>query len=106
MLRILLRMWVLITLGWWIYNLWLNRDKLATLRDRDWGQALEYGINNIFCDLKLAKLCRDVSVSFFQRGQVNETFGLIVTFVGWPFLLLIVCLLLAWALKRPAGYRV
>jgi hypothetical protein len=101
MLGVLLRFWLVITILWWGYNLYIHRDKLGTLKERDWMQALEYGVNNIFCEIKIFGNCKAISVPFFQRSQVNETFGLIVSFIGYPMLALIACLILAWILHKP-----
>jgi hypothetical protein len=100
-LAILLRLWVVVTIAWWAYHLYLYRDKLSTFKTRDWGQAFEYGVNNIFCDFPALGLCKDVSVSMFKRTEVNETFGLIVTFVGWPVLFLVMCPIVAWIIRAP-----
>lgn len=102
MFRILLRLWIVATIVWWAYHLYFYRDKLDTFRTRDWGQALEYGLNNIFCDFKAPGLCKDVSVSIFKRTEVNETFGFIVIFAGWPVLFLAACLIIAWIVRAPA----
>jgi hypothetical protein len=101
MLAILLRFWVVGTIAWLAYNFYLYRDKLDTFKQRDWLEALGYGINNVLCDLKVPNLCRQVSVSFFRRSEVNETFGFIVTFVGWPVLGLFSCLVIGWILRAP-----
>lgn len=91
------------TIGWIAYNLYLYRDKMSSFKDRDWRLAFEYGMNNIVCDLKIPGLCREVSVSFFKRSEVNETFGYIVTFGIVPLLLLLASLILAWVLRAPRG---
>ncbi len=101
MLAILLRLWAVGTLAWLAYNLYLYRDKLSTFKDRDLREAFGYGINNLLCDLKVPNLCHDVSVSFFRRSEVNETFGFIVTFIGWPIFGFLACLVLGWILRVP-----
>jgi hypothetical protein len=101
MLVKLLRLWIVVTIVWIAYHLYLYREKLSTFRDRNWGEALDYGVNNILCDWRISGLCRDVSVSFFRRSEVNETFGFMVTFVGWPVLLLAACLIIAWIARAP-----
>lgn len=101
MLSILLRLWLIITICWWGYNLYLHRGEFNELKGRNWGQAFQYGINNFFCDIKIFGNCHDLSIPFFQRSLVNETFGLIVTFVGYPILALTVCFLIAWIFRKP-----
>lgn len=101
MLRMLLRTWLVLTIAWLMYGLYLHRDKLITFKDRDWALALQYGLNNLVCDIKMLGGCRDLSIPFFQRSQLNETFGLAVTFVGYPLLGLLACLVLAWILHAP-----
>jgi hypothetical protein len=106
MIGLLLRLWLVVTVIWWGYNLYLNRDMLGTFKDRDWAQALEYGVNNIICDLKIPSYCREISISFWQKSHVNETFGLIVTFVGWPILLFVLCFAIAWVLpSKKRSYQ-
>ena len=101
MCRMLLRIWLVAVILLWGYHLYLYRDKLHTFKDRDWRLALEYGINNFLCDFKVFGNCRDVPVPFWKRTEINETFGIIVNFFGWPLLLLVVCLIVAWILRSP-----
>jgi hypothetical protein len=103
MRRALSRLWLVATLFWWTYSLFEARDRLSTFGERDWLLALNYGVNNLFCDLRILGLCREVAVPFFQRSQVNETFGLFTTFVGVPLLLFLLCLLIAWVFSTPAA---
>jgi hypothetical protein len=67
MLSIFVRLWMVGSILWWGYHLYLYRDKLSSFKERDWRQALEYGSNNIFCDIKILGLCREVPVSFFRE---------------------------------------
>jgi hypothetical protein len=101
MTAIMMRLWIIATIGWIGYNLHLYRDKLSSFKDRDWRQAFEYGTNNILCDVRIPGLCHDVSVSFFKRSEASETFGFIVTFGIIPLLLLLACLIIAWILHAP-----
>jgi hypothetical protein len=97
----LLRLWVVVTVAWVSYHLYLYRDRLSTFKDRQWGEALDYGVNSILCDWKIARLCHEVSVSLFRRSEANETFGFIVTFVGWPIVFFVACLIIAWIVHGP-----
>jgi len=98
-LRIILKLWLAATLVWVVYNAYIYRDKLAT--PRDWKLGFEYGINNIFCDLKFLGNCRDLQVSIFQHSELNETFGMIVMFVGVPLAALVGGLVFVWIFRRP-----
>src|ERR1700744_5928656 len=102
LLRMLFRLWVVATICWWGYNLYLHRDEWDSLKQRDWALALKYGFNNFFCDVKVLGNCQDLAIPYFHQSQVNETFGLIVTFVGYPVLALLACLIVAWILRVPS----
>lgn len=38
---IMMRLWVVTTIGWIAYNLYLYRDKLNSFKDRNWRLAFE-----------------------------------------------------------------
>jgi len=106
MSRILLRLWAIAAAAWIAYSANENHDKLTNLSGRDWRAALEYGINNILCDLKSPVLCRTSSVSPWRQTELNETFVLLVIFVGVPVGMLLVLLTItsaAGALKVLVG---
>jgi hypothetical protein len=96
MAKIMLRVWFVGTAIWLVYNLYLHRGELSSFKDRNWGAALDHGFRNFFCDLGASGLCKGPLSSFLQQTQMNETFGLLVTFVGVPLVFLLGCLVLAW----------
>jgi Ca2+/Na+ antiporter len=96
MLRVWLRLWVVLTVLWTAYSIYDNRDKLSNLANRDWKLAYEYGLNNALCELKIPTLCKKMNISPWRQSSLNETFMLIVIFVGAPIAMLISFLLLAW----------
>jgi hypothetical protein len=102
MLKVLLRAWFVVTLGWIAYNGFLHREKIRALRFEDWVLAFQSGVNNLFCDLKVAAYCTELAIPLFKRSSVAETFGLIVIMVGYPVLAFIACFIIAW-IARPAG---
>jgi hypothetical protein len=100
---IFLRLWLVLVTVWVGYNLYIHRDTLNTFRHRDWGKALEFGLNSMACEVKLTEYCRDLQIPFFQKSSVVETWGLIVTFVGWPVVAFFACLVMAWVVHTPAA---
>lgn len=103
MTAIFLRLWLVLVIVWLGYNLYIRRDILNTFKHRDWQKALEFGLNSIACDLKIESYCRDLQISIFQKSSIVETWGLIVTFVGWPIAAFFACLALAWVVRMPAA---
>jgi hypothetical protein len=101
MMGVFLRLWLVLLTVWVTYNLYLHRDTLDTFRDRNWDKALEFGLNSIACELKLTSYCRHLEIPFFQKSSIVETWGLIVTFVGWPIVAFFACLVLAWVVRIP-----
>lgn len=99
MTRTLLRFWVLATALWWGYNIYILKLQLSALPSRDWTLALKYGVNSLACDLKIAALCTDLRITFFDRFAVAETWNMIVVFVVWPLLFFFLALGIAWAMK-------
>jgi hypothetical protein len=100
-LRIILKLWLAVALAWIAYNAYVYREKLAV--PRDWKLGLEYGTNNIFCDVKFLGNCRDLNTSIFQRSELNETFGMIVIFIGVPLATLFGLFILVWIFRKPRG---
>lgn len=95
----LLRIWVIATLGWWGYGLYFYRAVLPSFPDRSWLKAIEYGVDNTFCNLRISALCRSVSVPFLKRTEMNETFGMALFFLGVPIAGYFVLLMLAWIFR-------
>ena len=101
MTAIFMRLWFVLVTVWLGYSLYIHRDMLNTFRHRDWLKALEFGLNSLACDIKLGSYCRDMQIPFFQKSSIVETWGLIVTFVGWPAVAFFACLVMAWVMHGP-----
>ena len=84
MSAILYRLWYLGTLFWWGYNVLEYKGGIAALFSKPWKRAWEIGTNNMYCQLDLSTWCQSISVSYWERTELNETFGLIVRFAGIP----------------------
>ena len=96
MTKVMLRIWLVGTVLWLVRNLYIHRSELSGFKDRDWGAAFNYGVNNFMCDLGFSASRQSTVGAFWQRGQLNETFGLIIAFLGAPVAFLVACLTVAW----------
>jgi len=96
MTKVMLRIWLVGTILWLVRNLYIHRSELSGFNDRDWNAALTYGVKNFICDLGVSASCPSAVGAFWQKGQLNETFGLILTFVGVPVAFFFACLTVAW----------
>jgi hypothetical protein len=102
MLRsILIRGWLVFTIGWLTSVAYTFRDILPTLAERDWKQAIEYGFNTAACDLHIASLCRDLSIPFFSRARVAENWGLLVMTLGVPAMAFAGWRVIQWIFRQP-----
>jgi hypothetical protein len=94
--RVLLRAWFVAAVLWLLWCAYFFRDRLSGFWSRDWDRALAWGLNNIFCDIRILGNCRDLGVAITEQAELNETFLMLVFFAGVPLLGLLAVLVVAW----------